>query len=63
MVLLKERGEFMKVLNNYYNHLLKRFNNGYDYCSNTDDKKAMRVYENLIKELATIEGVKNFYNR
>ena len=54
----------MKALNGYYQHLLKRFNNGYDYCSkNTDDKKATQVYEHLIKELATIEAVKNFYNR
>lgn len=61
---MKERGEFMKVLNNYYNHLLKRFKNGSDFCSkNPNDKKAMQVYEGLIKELAIIEGVKNFYNR
>lgn len=61
---LREREEFKKALNGYYQHLLKRFNNGYDYCSkNTDDKKAIQVYEHLIKELATIEAVKNFYNR
>ena len=61
---LREREEFIKSLNGYYQHLLKRFNNGYDYCSkNTDDKKAIQVYEHLIKELATIEAVKNFYNR
>ena len=61
---LREREEFIKALNNYYQHLSKRFNNGYDYCSkNTDDKKAIQVYEHLIKELATIEAVKNFYDR
>lgn len=60
---MREREEFIKALNGYYQHLLKRFNNGYDFCSrNADDKKAMKVYEHLIKELATIEAVKNFYN-
>lgn len=64
MIRLREREEFIKSLNSYYQHLLKRFNNGYDYCSkNKDDKKAIQVYEHLIKELATIEEVKNFYNR
>ena len=54
----------MKVLNNYYFHLLNRWENGSEYLTkNTDDKKATQVYENLIKELAIIEGAKNFYNR
>lgn len=61
---MREREEFIKALNSYYQHLFKRFNNGYDYCSKkTDDKKAIQVYEHLIKELAIIEAVKNFYNR
>ena len=61
---MREREGFIKALNSYYQHLLNRFNNGYDYCSkNKYDKKAIQVYEHLIKELATIEAVKNFYDR
>lgn len=61
---LREREEFIKALNGYYQHLLKRWENGSEYLTkNTDDKKAIQVYEHLIKELATIEAVKNFYDR
>ena len=64
MILLKEREEFVKKLNDYYSHLLNRWENGSEYLTkNTGNKKAIQVYENLIKVLATIEAVKNFYNR
>lgn len=64
VILLKEREEFVKKLNDYYSHLLNRWENGSEYLTkNTDDKKAIQVYEHLIKELATIEAVKKFYNR
>ena len=61
---MREREKFIKTLNSYYQHLSKRFNNGSEYLTkNKDDKKAIQVYEHLIKELATIEEVKNFYDR
>lgn len=60
---MRERENFIKTLNDYYQHLIKRFNNGYDYCLKNDNEKAIQVYEYLVKEISTIEAVKNFYNR
>ena len=58
------RGDFVKKLNDYYFHLLTRWENGSEYLTkNPNNEKALQVYEHLIKELATIEAVKNFYNR
>ena len=55
---MKERKRFQKALNDYYKHLLIRFNRGADYIDqHNDDAKGIKEF-NLIKEdLKLIESM------
>ena len=48
---MKERMKFQKALNDYYKHLIIRFNRGADYIDkhNDDNAKAIEEWE-LIKK-------------
>lgn len=57
------RGDFIKKLNDYYFHLLTRWENGSEYLTkNPDDEKSMRVYKGMIQELKLLQELKNFYD-
>ena len=46
---MKERKKFQKALNDYYKHLIIRFNRGADYIDkHNDDAKGIKDF-NLIK--------------
>lgn len=60
---MNHREKFTNELNSYYQYLLNRFNNGSDYLkTHTEDMKAMRVYNCIIKELSELENLMIFYN-
>lgn len=57
------RDKFKNELNSYYQYLLNRFNNGSNYLkTHTDDVKAMKVYNDIIRELSQLEILMDFYN-
>ena len=50
---MKERKKFEKALNDYYKHLIIRFNRGADYIDkHNDDAKGIKEF-NLIKDEIT----------
>lgn len=54
--------EFQGVLFKYYNQLVERFNNGFEYLENNpNDERAIRLYEDLIKETSEVERLVNYY--
>ena len=54
---MKERNKFKKDLNDYYKHLLIRFNKGSDYIDEHDDPKAIKEFYLIKEELKLIESM------
>ena len=55
---MKERKKFQKALNDYYKHLLIRFNRGSDYIDEHDDNaNLIKEWEIIKEELKLIESM------
>ena len=54
---MKERKRFQKALNDYYKHLLIRFNKGLDYIDEHNDAKAVKEWELIKEELKLVESM------
>ena len=55
---MKERKKFKKTLNDYYKHLLIRFNRGSDYIDEHDDNaNLIKEWEIIKEELKLIESM------
>ena len=55
---MKERKKFQKALNDYYKHLIIRFNRGADYIDgHNDDATAIEEWELIKEELKLIESM------
>ena len=55
---MKERNKFKKALNDYYKHLLIRFNRGSDYIDKyNNDVAAIKEWEMIKEELKLIESM------
>ena len=55
---MKERMKFQKVLNDYYKHLIIRFNRGADYIDkHNDDAKGIKEWKMIKEELKLIESM------
>ena len=55
---MKERKKFEKVLNDYYKHLLIRFNRGADYIDkHNDETNLIKEWELIKEELKLIESM------
>ena len=55
---MKERNKFQKALNDYYKHLLIRFNRGSDYIDkHNDDTTAIEEFNLIKEELKLIESM------
>ena len=55
---MKERKRFETVLNDYYKHLIIRFNRGADYIDqHNDDAKAIKEWKLIKEELKLIESI------
>ena len=55
---MKERVKFEKVLNDYYKHLIIRFNRGADYIDrHNDDVAAIEEWKLIKEELKLIESM------
>ena len=55
---MKERMKFQKVLNDYYKHLIIRFNRGCDYIDqHNDDTNLIEEWELIKEELKLIESI------
>ena len=55
---MKERKKFEKALNDYYKHLIIRFNRGADYIDqHNDDVDAIKEWELIKEELKLIESM------
>lgn len=55
---MKERVKFEKVLNDYYKHLIIRFNRGADYIDqHNDDTKGIKEWKLIKEELKLIESM------
>ena len=55
---MKERNKFKKALNDYYKHLLIRFNKGSDYIDeHNDDVKGIKEFDLIKEELKLIESM------
>ena len=60
---MKERMKFQKALNDYYKHLLIRFNRGSEYIDkHNDDAKGIEEWELIKKELKLIESMIILYD-
>lgn len=60
---MKERNKFKKALNDYYKHLLIRFNKGSEYIdSHNDDAKGIKEWELIKEELKLIESMIILYD-
>ena len=60
---MKERKRFKKALNDYYKHLLIRFNRGSDYIDqHNDDTKGIKEFDLIKEELKLIESMIILYN-
>ena len=56
--IMKERKKFKKSLNDYYKHLLIRFNRGSDYIDkHNDDATAIKEWKLIKEELKLIESM------
>ena len=54
---MKERKKFQKALNDYYKHLIIRFNRGSDYIDkHNDDAKGIKEFNLIKEELKLIES-------
>lgn len=59
---MKQQEKIIKELDNYYEHLITRFKNGFKYVGeNPGNEKAYEMYENIIKEVQIIETARMFY--
>ena len=55
---MKERNKFKKALNDYYKHLLIRFNKGSDYIDkHDDDVNSIKEWKLIKEELKLIESM------
>ena len=55
---MKERNKFKKALNDYYKHLIIRFNRGADYIDgHNDDANLIEEWELIKEELKLIESM------
>ena len=55
---MKERMKFQKALNDYYKHLIIRFNRGADYIDqHNDDAKGVKEFNLIKEELKLIESM------
>ena len=55
---MKERKKFEKALNDYYKHLIIRFNRGADYIDkHNDDVVAIEEWKLIKEELKLIESM------
>ena len=55
---MKERMKFQKALNDYYKHLIIRFNRGADYIDqHNDDVNLIKEWELIKEELKLIESM------
>lgn len=54
---MKERKKFKKSLNDYYKHLLIRFNRGCEYIDEHDDAKAVKEWKMIKEELKLVESM------
>ena len=55
---MKERKKFKKALNDYYKHLLIRFNKGSEYIDqHNDDVNLIKEWELIKEELKLIESI------
>ena len=55
---MKERKKFKKYLNDYYKHLLIRFNKGSDYIDkHNDDAAGIKEWKIIKEELKLIESM------
>ena len=55
---MKERKKFEKSLNDYYKHLIIRFNRGADYIDkHNDDVKGIKEFNLIKEELKLIESM------
>ena len=59
---MKERKKFEKALNDYYKHLIIRFNRGSDYIDGHNDSKAIGEWEVIKEELKLIESMIILYD-
>ena len=60
---MKERMKFEKALNDYYKHLIIRFNRGADYIDqHNDDVDAIKEWELIKEELKLIESMIILYD-
>ena len=55
---MKERKRFKKALNDYYKHLLIRFNRGADYIDeHNEDAAGIKEWEMIKEELKLVESM------
>ena len=60
---MKERKKFEKALNDYYKHLIIRFNRGADYIDkHNDDVDLIEEWELIKEELKLIESMIILYD-
>ena len=60
---MKERVKFEKALNDYYKHLIIRFNRGSDYIDqHNDDTNLIKEWELIKEELKLIESMIILYD-
>ena len=60
---MKERMKFQKALNDYYKHLIIRFNRGSDYIDrHNDDVNLIKEWELIKEELKLIESMIILYD-
>ena len=60
---MKERKKFQKTLNDYYKHLIIRFNRGADYIDqHNDDVAAIEEWKLIKEELKLIESMIILYD-
>ena len=60
---MKERKKFQKALNDYYKHLIIRFNRGADYIDkHNDDTNLIKEWELIKEELKLIESMIILYD-
>lgn len=60
---MKERKKFEKTLNDYYKHLIIRFNRGADYIDkHNDDAKGIKEWKLIKEELKLVESLIILYD-
>ena len=60
---MKERKKFQKALNDYYKHLIIRFNRGSDYIDkHNNDVVAIEEWDLIKEELKLIEAIMILYD-